>query len=127
MQASTALTAAFTPFTLANFTQSIMVNLTNVNGTNQNPTGASRPLCFAALNPARCEVCTTTVRLEAQKALGMLSISLDSTTVFGDPLDATLTVLFLRHPSRHTAWVDVEHGWEGQSMSDSACCRLTPA
>ena len=41
MQASTALTASFTPFTLANFTQSIMVNLTNVNGTNQNPTGAS--------------------------------------------------------------------------------------
>ncbi|CAL5223964.1 g6570 [Coccomyxa viridis] len=41
LPASTALSAAFTPFTLANFTQSIMVNLTNVNGTNQNPTGAS--------------------------------------------------------------------------------------
>lgn len=39
-QASTALTAAFTPFTLANFTQSILVNLTNVNGTNQDPVGA---------------------------------------------------------------------------------------
>lgn len=44
MQASTALSASFTPFILANFTQSIMVNLTNVNGTNQNPTGAPCPL-----------------------------------------------------------------------------------
>ena len=44
MQASTALSAAFTPFTLAKFTQSIMVNLTNVNGTNQNPTGMPSPV-----------------------------------------------------------------------------------
>jgi len=47
MQASTALTAAFTPFTLTNFTQSITVNLTNVNGTNQNPTGGLSPVRLA--------------------------------------------------------------------------------
>ena len=52
MQAFTALTASFTPFTLANFTQSIMVNLTNVNNTNQQPQGepfasacACHPVC----------------------------------------------------------------------------------
>ncbi|CAK0738191.1 hypothetical protein CVIRNUC_001007 [Coccomyxa viridis] len=39
--AFTALTASFTPFTLANFTQSILVNLTNVNNTNQQPQGIS--------------------------------------------------------------------------------------
>ena len=41
MQASTALTFNFTSFTLANFTQSFFLNITNVNGTNVVPAGMS--------------------------------------------------------------------------------------
>ena len=52
MQAFTALTASFTPFTLANFTQSIMVNLTNVNNTNQQPQG--EPLASACTCKPMC-------------------------------------------------------------------------
>ena len=42
VQASVALTYTATPFTLANFTSSLLLVATNVNGTNQVPQGAPR-------------------------------------------------------------------------------------
>lgn len=48
-QASVQFFSSFTPFTLANFTAAISVNLTNINATNKEPVGMQR-------------ICLTTVR-----------------------------------------------------------------
>ena len=49
MQAPTMLTVSYTPFTLQNFTESILVNVTNTAYTNAHPEGALPALCLALL------------------------------------------------------------------------------